>query len=78
MWSPEGVAPSLAASVVAQLVEVECRDVHALGLAGPDHERLGRAWDPAVARRLLRLNWVRTVAWSAHAAVVLVLLGQAG
>lgn len=49
-----------------------------LGLAGPDHERLARGWDPAVGRRLVRLNWIRTVAWTLHAAVVLVLLARAG
>lgn len=49
-----------------------------LGLAGPDHERLARGWDAAVGRRLLRLNWIRTVAWTAHAVVALGLLAQAG
>ena len=31
----------------------------------PLHTRLGQAWDEAVARRLVRTNWLRTAAWTA-------------
>lgn len=30
----------------------------------PCHERLSRGFDPAVHRRLVSTNWVRTAAWS--------------
>jgi hypothetical protein len=54
----------------------------ALGLVGvawlstwlvqvPCHRALSRGPDPAVARRLVRTNWVRTAAWSLRAAAVL-------
>jgi len=46
-------------------------------LAVPDHERLSVGWAPTAARRLVALNWLRTVAWSAHGAVVLALLASA-
>ena len=32
----------------------------------PLHERLARGFDPELARRLVRSNWVRTAAWSAR------------
>lgn len=37
----------------------------------PLHQRLGRAFDPSLHRRLVSSNWVRTVAWSARAVLVL-------
>ena len=40
----------------------------------PLHEKLSRGFDAAVHRRLVRGNWVRTVAWSARAAVALGML----
>jgi hypothetical protein len=43
-------------------------------LAVPDHGRLERRWAPGAWRRLVRLNWVRTAAWTAHGGVVLALL----
>ena len=36
----------------------------------PAHERLGKAFDPAVHERLVRSNWLRTVAWSARGILV--------
>jgi hypothetical protein len=45
--------------------------------AVPDHDRLGRGWDPAVGRRLVRVNAVRTALWTAQAALAVVLVGQA-
>ncbi len=46
-------------------------------LAVPDHERLAGGWDPAVGRRLVRVNAARTAAWTAHAGLALVLVAQA-
>lgn len=47
-------------------------------LAVPRHTELGAGFDTRVHRRLESASWVRTVAWSAHAVVVGVLLAQAG
>lgn len=43
----------------------------------PCHDRLSRAFDPTVARRLVRTNWLRTAAWTARAGLVLAMLAQA-
>lgn len=43
----------------------------------PAHGRLARGWDPAVHRALVRGNWLRTVAWTARAAIALRMLGDA-
>lgn len=37
----------------------------------PLHERLGRRFDPATLRRLVRTNWVRTAAWTLRGVLVL-------
>ena len=50
---------------------------HTFLVAVPDHERLGRAHDPAVVARLARLNGIRTALWTAQAAVVVALLADA-
>jgi hypothetical protein len=42
-------------------------------LQGPAHGRLIRGFDPAVHRRLLLTNWIRTVAWLARIPVAVVL-----
>lgn len=36
----------------------------------PEHDRLGRGLDRAAVRRLVRSNWVRTLAWTARAALL--------
>jgi hypothetical protein len=41
----------------------------------PAHRRLEAEFDPAAHRRLVRTNWVRTVAWSARGVIALALLG---
>jgi len=41
---------------------------------GALHERLGRRWDGVAHRRLLALNAVRAVAWTAQLAVAIVLV----
>ena len=39
----------------------------------PLHTRLGAGYDPALAQRLISTNWLRTAAWTASAAVALVM-----
>ncbi len=46
-------------------------------LAVPRHTALGAGFDAAVHGGLNRASWVRTVAWTAHAVIVGVLLHQA-
>ncbi len=41
------------------------------------HRRLERGFDEGVARRLVRTNWIRTVAWSWRTAVAAALLTSA-
>ena len=43
-------------------------------LAVPLHRRLNRTRDPDVIERLVRINWLRTAAWSAHGLVAVALL----
>lgn len=43
----------------------------------PQHTALTRGFDAAVHARLVRGNWLRTVAWTARAAIALALLGEA-
>jgi hypothetical protein len=40
----------------------------------PAHQALGRGFDPRVHARLLATNWLRTAAWTAHAAVAVAIL----
>lgn len=42
----------------------------------PQHARLARGRDPAVLRSLVRLNWLRTLAWTARAALVVWMLAR--
>jgi len=42
----------------------------------PLHRRLERRFDTDDARRLVQTNWIRTVVWSARAAIALLLLIQ--
>ena len=44
----------------------------------PLHRRLTDGFDPAVHRRLVRTNWLRTVAWGLRAGLVLWMLARAG
>jgi hypothetical protein len=45
--------------------------IQTFGQMVPWHGRLQKAPDEALARRLAGWNWVRTIAWSARAAVLL-------
>lgn len=40
----------------------------------PLHHRLARGYEERAHRRLVRSNWVRTIAWTARAGLVLVLI----
>jgi hypothetical protein len=40
----------------------------------PCHRRLAKAYDAAVGRRLVRTNWIRTVAWTLRAFVAMAIL----
>ncbi len=40
----------------------------------PAHRRLEHGFDAATHRRLMRTNWVRTIAWSARGILTLVLI----
>jgi hypothetical protein len=40
----------------------------------PEHGRLEHGFDPAAHRRLVRVNWVRTVAWTLRGILVLATL----
>ncbi len=49
----------------------------ALG-AAPAHGRIGReGLGPDLQNRLLRISWLRTIAWTAHAGVVIAMLSVA-
>jgi hypothetical protein len=47
-------------------------------VAVPRHAGLAGGFDPAAHAGLVATNWVRTIAWTAHAAVALVILFDAG
>lgn len=40
----------------------------------PCHRALGRGWDEAIHRRLVRMNWLRTGLWTTRAGLALALL----
>jgi len=42
----------------------------------PCHHTLAQGYDAAVARRLVRTNWIRTLAWSARALLALAMLAS--
>lgn len=48
-----------------------------MGLSVPKHTRLASGFDEPTWRALCRGNWVRTVAWSARAVLVVVMLSMA-
>lgn len=43
-------------------------------LSVPCHDRLAKGFDPAVHRRLVRTNWLRTAAWTLRGVVAFLLL----
>jgi hypothetical protein len=46
------------------------------GLAVPRHAELGRGFDARAHRRLVRSNWVRTVAWTLRGALVVLVAAR--
>jgi hypothetical protein len=70
---PDGVSPVLAWTGLA-LIAVLWLSTALLQV--PEHQRLGRGFDAHAHRRLVLGNWVRTAAWSARGALVLVMLTQ--
>lgn len=40
-------------------------------LAVPRHDALAKGFDPALATSLVHVNWLRTIAWTARAAILL-------
>ena len=71
---PAGVPPALAWTGLA-LVGVVWAST--LGLQVPEHGRLAGGFDAVGARRLVRGNWVRTVAWTLRGVLVLRMLALA-
>jgi hypothetical protein len=71
---PDGVGP---APVVAGLALTVAIFALTFGAAVPGHNRLATAWDPVVARALVRTNALRTAAWTAHAALALAMVAAA-
>lgn len=71
---PEGVPFALvSAAAVAAAIPVIVTVVASV----PAHVALGSGFDPAVHRRLVRTNWIRTIAWTAHAPVAVAILVRA-
>jgi hypothetical protein len=70
---PPGVPRGLA---LAGLAAAGVTVAATVGLAVPQHARLADGLDAEVLRRLVRGNWVRTAAWTAHAALALAILAR--
>lgn len=71
-WQPPmpelGLACRIGLGLVAAIwVSTACLQV-------PCHDALGHSFGPAVHRRLVRTNWIRTVAWSLRGALMLYVL----
>jgi hypothetical protein len=72
---PEGVPlPLIVAAAIAAAVPV----IVTVAASVPAHVRLGGGFDAAAHRRLVRTNWIRTVAWTAHAPIAAAILVRAG
>jgi len=66
------LAPGVLTWVGAALLAVVWGSTFAVQV--PAHRALERGFDAAVHRRLVRTNWIRTIAWSGRLAVALWLL----
>ena len=71
---PPGVLPAVPLAGLA-LVAVIWTSTFAIQV--PCHQRLSRGFDAAVHRRLVRSNWLRTVAWTLRAVVMIAAAIQA-
>jgi len=67
-----GPIPSWLAWSGAALVGVNWLSTSAVQV--PCHRRLSTGFDEAIWRRLVRTNWVRTVAWSMRSAIAVLML----
>lgn len=50
--------------------------INTFGMAVPAHARLTHGHDAAVIRRLVRVNWIRTLAWTARGLLLLYKTGN--
>ena len=74
-WGPPPPVPAWAARTGLGLVGVIWGTTALVQV--PLHAALTDGFDPAAHRRLVRSNWVRTVAWGLRAALVLWMLARA-
>ena len=72
-WRPDGMGWP-AAWAAAALLGVAL--VSTVLVQVPLHARLGQGHDAAAAARLVRTNWVRTIAWTARGLVLAVTLAS--
>lgn len=71
---PEGVPLTLVlAAAVAAAVPV----IVTVAASVPAHAALGSGFDEKVHRRLVRTNWLRTAAWTAHVPIAIAILVRA-
>lgn len=68
---PEGLGRALPAVGLVVLAVVLGSTVL---LQVPAHGRLAHGYDPAVARRLVRTNWIRTVGWTVRGVVAVLMV----
>lgn len=68
---PITISPTLAWTGLALLVLIWLSTVC---LQVPCHNRLARGFDARFHRRLVRTNWIRTLAWSARGVIALFML----
>ena len=74
VWRPAGI-PFWTAAIGAALVVVIW--VATMLFSVPMHERLGHGFAGDAHARLVRTNWIRTLAWTARGALVLWMLAAA-
>lgn len=73
-WQPPVAGLAVACRAGLALVAVNWASTALLQV--PCHDALGRSFDPEVHRRLVRTNWIRTVAWSLRGVLMLYVLEQ--
>ncbi len=72
--TPDGVHP---AWVCAGLATVAVNWLSTGLIQVPLHQKLSEGFEPDIYQRLVTTNWVRVVAWTAHALLLLITLEQA-
>lgn len=70
VWIPDNVAMRLPATGLVLVVLIWAST---FGLQVPLHHKLAAGFDATAHRRLVRSNWIRTVAWSLRAAVAVMI-----